>query len=157
MFLPVLASAHKSPTREAAKAKAANSTAQYMTLVHDLHHDAERSLLLAATLPAFSQTASIKIDRVSEPPELTGEPKKVDKPSEADSQLLEIIGHLKGQDETKSTLPKLDQFIAQHPGYSDAYFLRATCQACILNSREFGSISNDVRAAMSHPAQVYNK
>jgi hypothetical protein len=115
-------------------------------------------LLLAGSTVAFSQTTSTPIDGVSEPPELTGEPKKFNKPSDADSQLFEIIEHLKDQGETKSTLPKLDDFIRQHPGYSDAYFLRATCKACILDSSEFTSIANDVSAAMSYPgANVYNK
>jgi tetratricopeptide (TPR) repeat protein len=116
------------------------------------------SLLLAAPIAGFSQTPSTKIDGVSEPPELTGDPKKVNRTTEADRQLFEIVGHLKDADETKSMLPKLDAFIKQHPDYSDAYFLRATCTACILNSREFASISNDVKAAMSHSGQaVYDE
>lgn len=93
-----------------------------------------------------------------EPPELSGEPKKVTKPSEADRQLFEIIGHLKDENETKSSLPELDEFIKKNPDYSDAYFLRATCAACILSSRDFNSISNDVRAAMAHSGQsIYNQ
>jgi tetratricopeptide (TPR) repeat protein len=110
----------------------------------------------ATQFPALSQTSSVKINSVSEPPELTGEPKKVEKATDADRQLFEIIGHLKDADETKSSLPKLHEFITQHPGYSDAYFLRATCEACILNSSDFASISNDVEAAMSHPGHVYD-
>jgi tetratricopeptide (TPR) repeat protein len=111
-------------------------------------------LLLA--LPTFSQTSVPRINGTSEPPELTGEPKKVTEPSEADSELFEIIGHLKNEEEMKSTLPKLDEFIKRHPDYSDALFLRATCTACILNSRDFTAIQNDVEAAMSHSGQVYN-
>jgi|SRR5215472_36522 len=81
-------------------------------------------LLLA--LPAFAQTNTLRISGVSEPPELTGEPKKVTKPSDADMELYEIIGHLKDEQETKSILPRLDEFIKNHPDYSDAFFLRAT-------------------------------
>lgn len=115
-------------------------------------------LILTITLPNFAQTGTLRIEKVSEPPELTGEPKKITKPSEADNAILEIIGHLKDPPETKSTLPKLDEFIKQYPDYSDAYFLRATCNACILENRDFASISADVRAAMSHPnPNVYNK
>jgi tetratricopeptide (TPR) repeat protein len=110
-------------------------------------------LLLA--LPTFSQTSAPRTNPISEPPELAGEPKKVTKPSEADSELFEIIGHL-NENEVRSTLPKLDEFIKRHPDYSDALFLRATCTACILNSRDFTAIQNDVEAAMSHPGQVYN-
>lgn len=112
--------------------------------------------ILLVALPMFAQTATPKINGVSEPPELTGVPKNVTKPSTVDTELFEIIGHLKDENEIKSTLPKLDEFIERHPDYSDALFLRATCKACILNSNDFTSIQNDVVAAMSHSGQVYN-
>jgi tetratricopeptide (TPR) repeat protein len=112
--------------------------------------------VLLAALPTSAQITTPKINGVSEPPELTGAPKKAVKPSDADSELFEIIGHLKSEDETKSILPKLDEFIERHANYSDALFLRATCKACILNSQDFTSIQNDVEAAMSHSGQVYN-
>jgi len=97
------------------------------------------------------------IKGVSEPPELSGEPKKGTKPSDADTELFELIGHLKNEDETKSALPKLDDFITRHPDYSDALFLRAYCKACILNEHGFTSIQSDVEAAMSGLGQVYNR
>jgi len=84
------------------------------------------SILLATTLQAFSQTILAKIDGVSEPPELTGEPKRPSQPTQADRQLLEIVGHLKDQNETTTTLPILNKFLDEHPDYSDGYFLRAT-------------------------------
>ena len=112
------------------------------------------TLLMA--LPIFAQTATLRFEGISEPPELTGEPKKVTKPSDADAELFELMGHLKNEDETKSALPKLDDFIAKHPDYSDALFLRAYCKACILNDHDFASIQSDVEAAMSHSGQVYN-
>jgi tetratricopeptide (TPR) repeat protein len=112
-------------------------------------------LLLATSFAVFAQT--IKIDAVSEPPELTGEPKKFSAPTPADRQLGEIVSHL-NISEMKSTLPMLNKFIEEHPDYSDAYFLRATSEACILNNRDLVSIAADVEAAMSHPgASVYNK
>jgi tetratricopeptide (TPR) repeat protein len=115
------------------------------------------SILLATTLQAFSQTILPNIDGVSEPPELTAEPKKPSQPTQADRQLFEIVGHLKDQNETITTLPILNRFLDEHPDYSDAYFLRATCEACILNSRDWASITSDVEAAMSHPGgTVYN-
>lgn len=67
--------------------------------------------ILFVTLPILAQTDNLKIVGVSEPPELTGAPKKVIKPSDADTELFETIGHLKNEDETRSTLPKLDEFI----------------------------------------------
>jgi tetratricopeptide (TPR) repeat protein len=116
------------------------------------------NLLLTMTLAAFSQTSSIKIDGVSEPPELSGEPKKVSPSTEAERQLGEIVSHLKDQAEANSTLPTLNKFLEEHPSDSDAYFLRATCMACILDSRDFASMKSDVEAAMSHAgASVYNK
>jgi hypothetical protein len=112
--------------------------------------------ILLVALTTCAQTTTPTINGISEPPELTGEPKKVTKPSDADSELFEIIGHLKNEDATKSTLPKLNEFIEENPDYSDALYLRATCNACILNSRDFPSIQKDVEAAMSHSGQVYN-
>jgi len=114
------------------------------------------SVLLSAALPTFAQTA--RIDGVSEPPELSGEPKKVTKPPEALEQLFEIIDHLGTDDaEAKIALAKLDEFLKQHPDYSDGYFLRATFNACTLNGHDFNSITSDVQAAMSHPGEVYNQ
>ena len=114
------------------------------------------AVVMLAVLPAFAQITTSKITGISEPPELTGAPKKITNPSDADTELFEIIRHLKDEDEAKTTLPKLDEFIETHPTYSDALFLRATCKACILNSHDFTSIQNDVEAAMSHSGQVYN-
>lgn len=113
-------------------------------------------LILSVALPTLAQTGTLKISGVSEPPELTGTPKTFTKPSDADTELFGIIGKLKDENETKSTLPKLDEFIERHPDYSDALFLRATCKACILNSHDFTSIQTDVEAAMSHAGKVYN-
>jgi tetratricopeptide (TPR) repeat protein len=116
-------------------------------------------LILLVTLSArgFSQSSSTRIANIAEPPELTGEPAKLKEASEADKQIFELVGHLKNEEETKATLPKLDAFIMQHPDYSDAYFLRATCLACILGSRDFAAISNDLNEALSHPQRaVYN-
>lgn len=104
----------------------------------------------------FPLNAQVTIEGVSEPPELSGEPKKVTKPSDMDTELFELIGHLKNEDETKSALLKLDGFIARHPDYSDALFLRAFCKACILSDHGSTSIQSDVEAAMSHSGQVYN-
>ena len=77
-------------------------------------------LLLASPVAVLSQTISTtKIEGVSEPPELTGEPKKFEKPSESDRQLFEFIGSLKGGDDAKASMSRLDEFITQHPDYSD--------------------------------------
>jgi len=57
-------------------------------------------LIVLAVLPLLARTlarehAQIIVHGVSEPPELTGEPKKVTKPSQADSELFALIMHLK--------------------------------------------------------------
>jgi len=113
-------------------------------------------LAIVATVPILSQTI-IKIDGIAEPPELSGEPKKISQPTEAERKLFEIVKHLKDEKEARSALPGLNRFIEEYPHYSDASFLRATVEACILNSRDFASIVADVRAAMSNgDASIYN-
>src|SRR5207248_1356870 len=93
------------------------------------------SLMFSSLLAAFAQNG---IDLVSAPPELSDEPKKVNKPSEADEQVFEIMKHLgKADAEAKANLPKLDDFLKRYPDYSDAYFLRATHNACISNNHDF--------------------
>jgi len=113
------------------------------------------SIFLATTLSA--QTASVRIAGVSEPPELTGEPKKLSQPTQEDKELAEVVGHLKDEEGTRAALPALNKFIEGHPDRSDAYFLRATCNACVLSSHDWEGITADVKAAASHPgAAIYN-
>jgi tetratricopeptide (TPR) repeat protein len=114
-------------------------------------------VILAATSAVFAQTSS-RIDGVSEPPELTGEPKKVSQPTEAERKLFEIVGRLKNEDEARSTLPMLNKLIEQYPDYSDAYFLRATINACMLEGHDFISVAADVASARKHTgASIYNE
>jgi len=111
---------------------------------------------LLVALSAFSETGKLEADVVTMPPELSSDPVKQEKPSEADRQMLEVISLMKDDPkEAKLALPKLDEFIAAHPDYSDAYFVRATTEACILNSLDFPAISTDVKAAMSYASRVY--
>jgi tetratricopeptide (TPR) repeat protein len=112
-------------------------------------------LLLVESTVVFAQTVSTKVAGVAEPPELIGEAKKVTQPSKADEQFLDI-GISDKPDEVKAALPKLDGFIAKYSDYPDAYFLRATYKACILNSDDFLSIENDVNKAISLPNRIYN-
>jgi hypothetical protein len=112
-------------------------------------------LLLVESTVVFAQTVSTRVAGVAEPPELTGEPKKVTQPSEVDKEFLGI-GISDNPDEVKAALPKLDGFIAKHSDYPDAYFLRATYKACVLNSDDFSLIENDVNKAISLPNRIYN-
>jgi len=114
-------------------------------------------LILVVPAAILPQANSLKIRGVSEPPELTGEPKEFVKPTEMDKEFYEIVQHVKDTDdsETRASLQKLDEFIKRHPDYSDAYFLRATCQSCILDSHDFKAIESDVRATMSHSSKIY--
>ena len=106
---------------------------------------------------SFGQKNIVRIDGISEPPELTGEPKKVTKASDADKAIFDIVGHLNNPKEAASAMEALNQFITENPNYSDAYFLRATALACILDRRDLSAITNDVEAAMSHPDRaIYN-
>jgi tetratricopeptide (TPR) repeat protein len=114
------------------------------------------AVVILGVLPTLAQITTRMISGVSEPPELTGAPKKVTKPSEADTEFIELVGHLKNEEETKSAIPKLNDFIDKHPDYSDALFLRAYCKACILNDHDFALIQSDVEGAMSHSGLVYN-
>lgn len=114
-------------------------------------------LLLGVSGYAFSQKNALRIDGISEPPELMGEPKQVSKASDADKAIFEIVGHLNDPKEAVSALETLNQFITENPNYSDAYFLRATALACILDRRDLSAITNDAEAAMSHPDRaIYN-
>jgi tetratricopeptide (TPR) repeat protein len=100
-------------------------------------------------LLAHSQSSPIKIAGVQEPPELSGEPKKVKKLTDAQRQFAEMIGELTDEAKAKAARPKLNKFIEEHPDYSDAYFMRAMCDFCMLNSREYGSILKDIDTAIS--------
>src|SRR5260370_22402651 len=80
------------------------------------------ALVVLVAVPTFAQTTTPEFSGISEPPELAGVPKQVAKPSEADSELFEFVGHLTNEDETKSTLPKLDEFIEKHPDSRTPYF-----------------------------------
>jgi tetratricopeptide (TPR) repeat protein len=113
---------------------------------------------LVVTVAAMSaQTNSTRINGIDEPPELTGEPKKVTQASEADRQMYEILkNNFKDESDIRAVLPKLDDFLNRFADYSDGYFLRATCEACILNSRDFASITSDVNKAMSLTGEIYN-
>lgn len=86
---------------------------------------------------------------MSEPPELTGEPKKLKNITEAQRQFGKVVEEFKDKEKTKETLPALDKFIAEHPEYSDAYFIRANCNLCILDSPEYSSILKAVDTAIS--------
>lgn len=101
---------------------------------------------------------ALKIEGISEPPELTGAPKQIRQLTAAERQIFEIIGHLKDENEAKAALPALDKLIQEHSDYSDAYFLRAYVNGCMLNTKDFSQLTSDIRAAKAHPgAAVYNE
>ena len=59
-------------------------------------------------------------------------------------------------------LVQLNKFIEEHPDYTDAYFMRATSDLCILNSREYALILKDIDRAISTHASptsetIYDK
>lgn len=120
-------------------------------------------LVVAAGLPAYAQSTPIRIAGVQEPPELTGKPKEVKKPTGTQRQFGEMIPELTDGAKAKSARPKLDMFLVQHPDYSDGYFMRAMCDLCTLESQEYASILRDVEKAIfsTHPSSkietIYEK
>jgi tetratricopeptide (TPR) repeat protein len=105
--------------------------------------------LLATTLSGVSQTSSLKIDGVPEPPELSGPPKAVVMPTAADRQMVDVYEHLKDEKETQANLPILDKLIQDHPDYVDAYSFRAQERACVLTPPDLHKAKADLEAAMS--------
>ena len=92
-----------------------------------------------------------------DPPEFDIETKKeVVKPSQADTEYFELLGTVKSDAETKGAMPRLDAFIEKYPDYADARYFRATCNVCILNSRDFAPILDDLNFAIAHPGTIYN-
>jgi len=111
-----------------------------------------------ATISICVAQSALKIEGISEPPELSGEPKQFRQPTAAERQILEIVGHLKNENEAKAALPALDNLIQEHSDYSDAYFLRAYVNGCMLNTKDFGQLTSDIHAAKAQPgAAVYNE
>lgn len=107
-------------------------------------------ILLIATQPmVFSQSSPSRIAGVDEPPELTGEPKRIMKLTGAQRQFGEIVGELSDGEKAKAARPKLNELIEEHPDYSDAYLMRAMCDLCMLDGRDYASALRDVAMAIS--------
>jgi tetratricopeptide (TPR) repeat protein len=94
---------------------------------------------------------AISIAGVTEPPELTGEPKPTAKPTAAQREFYEIVTAISDKDKpkTEAALPRLDKFIQQHAEYSDAFLMRATINVCVLGSRDYTSALRDINKAIS--------
>lgn len=115
--------------------------------------------LLLSTIAGFPQTNVTGIDNIAEPHELTGQPRPAPpQPTQAERDLFDITGHLNNEQEMRSVMGALDNFLTKYPRYSDAYFLRAQIKACVLGSSNLSSIADDVHMAISQPGgQVYNE
>ena len=94
---------------------------------------------------------AISMAGVVEPPELTGEPKKVFQASAAQREFGEITKRLstKDQEKAKSARSDLAKFLQLHPAYSDAYVIRATADLCVLGRRDYVSALRDINMAIS--------
>ena len=88
---------------------------------------------------------------MEEPPELTGQPKTLQTASEALRQFGRVMGKWKEKDpETiKALRPELDNFIRQHPDYSDAYTIRAVGDLAYVKTRDYANIVADIKKAIS--------
>ena len=71
--------------------------------------------------------SALRIPGVVEPPELSGEPKIIKKPTPAQQAFMAIIKNFNNNIETSHKhLPELNQFIEELAlYYADAYFMRA--------------------------------
>ncbi len=99
--------------------------------------------LVASLLQAFSQSP-VRISGISEPPELTGEPKKWPLPSESDRQLMALMDRWNERDieKNRAVRPEFDNFIIKYPDYPDAYAVRAIGDLCYLKNKNYTQIRN---------------
>lgn len=102
-------------------------------------------------LPAEISASALRIPGVVEPPELTGEPKLLKRPTPAQQAFASLIKNFNEKDKeaTRQHLPELNKFIEERPLYSDAYLMRALVNGCILESQDFASLLHDVDMAIS--------
>jgi tetratricopeptide (TPR) repeat protein len=107
------------------------------------------ALVVAAGLPAYSQSSPLKIAGVLEPLEFSGQPKQVKKQTETQKQLAAMVGELSDKTKAKAARPTLNKFLEEHPGYSDAFLMRAVCDLCTLQIRDYPSILKDIEASIS--------
>jgi len=77
--------------------------------------------------------------------------------SEADKSMykdlldsISLLNDPKDQDKVKEGLEKLDNFIREHPTYSDAYFIRAMCLYGIAGSKQHDRIIEDLNDAIKY-------
>jgi tetratricopeptide (TPR) repeat protein len=115
--------------------------------------------LLAQSSPPTTEQAkwAIRIAGVVEPPELSGEPKQLRQMTPEQKEFGELIGTFSEKDraKTEAARVRLSAFIQQHSTYSDAFFLRATGDLCILESNDYASLLRDVEMAIStHPSNL---
>src|SRR5471030_339205 len=111
--------------------------------------------LLIAPLVALSQSSPVRIPGVDEPPELLGEPKTFPTPPEALLQFKTVMDKWNEHDmeKVKALRPELDEFIRQHPDYSDAYTIRAMGDLCYLKSKDYPPIAADIDKAIGTQSQ----
>lgn len=112
--------------------------------------------LAPTQLAAFPQS-SIRIAGVEEPPELMGEPKTFTPPSETTKQFDEALPKdYKNVEQVKAGRDKFTTLLQQNPDYSDAYFMRAMLNRCLLNSNDIDNILKDINTAIStHDTQRF--
>lgn len=106
-------------------------------------------LLFAMTLSGLSQSPSLRIEGIAEPPEMIGPPQPVTQPSPADLQFLDALGNTKNESEMTTRLPLLDKLIADHPDYADSYSFRAYIEACLVEPPNLAQAKSDITKAMS--------
>jgi tetratricopeptide (TPR) repeat protein len=112
-----------------------------------------RSLILvfiiATGMRGLSQSPSVRIEGVAEPPEMTGPPQTAIHPSPADLQFFDTLGNTKSENEMPARLPLLDKLISDHPDYADAYSFRAYIEACMVDPPKLTQSQSDIAKAQS--------
>src|SRR5260370_38321214 len=104
-------------------------------------------LFLATPFFVSSQSPSTKIPGITEPPELTGEPKRTvptREPSDSERR-IDKAAQTDWRDlgQVKAITADLTQAITLFPDYSDVYFLRATAR-CSIAKKHYQTLAKDL-------------
>jgi Tfp pilus assembly protein PilF len=97
---------------------------------------------------AFAQSVPTSIAGITEPTELTGEPKKVAVATAAEKEFLGKALESFDRQDTATLKDALSKFVRQEPDYSDAYLMRAMTQ-CFLGGADSNSVLDDIAKAIS--------
>jgi tetratricopeptide (TPR) repeat protein len=98
-----------------------------------------------------SQGHSVRISGVEEPPELTGDPKKLPQLGEAERQFAEVIKNVDPKDaqKLKAVIESLNKLIQQNPDYSYPHYFRVITALCLMGDKGYDRLLKDLDAAIA--------